>query len=123
MDHHRGVVEPVAEAQRRSDDQDGQQIARSLEEPPDRRFDRVEERILQQQIVDRIAGQAEFGKGGDADAARVAEFRHRDDRRCVGIRVGQGGRNGAGGDADEAMRIDRTEAHGRADSRKDRPRV
>jgi len=55
MDCGRAVVEPAAMGQWRADDKARQQLAAGLDQQPDLRRDRVEHRVLQQQIVDRVS--------------------------------------------------------------------
>ena len=72
MDDDGGVVQPAREAQRRADDQDGKELVGSRDDLGDRRLDLVQERILQQQVVDGIGRQSQLGKDHDGRAGLVA---------------------------------------------------
>ena len=72
MDDDGGVVEPAGEAQRRADDQDGEELVRGRDDLGDRRLDLVEERILQQQVLDGVGRQSQLGKDHDGRAGLVA---------------------------------------------------
>ena len=72
VDHDRAVEEPVAVPQRRPDDEHRPQVRRRRDQLGDRRLHRVEQRVLQEQVVDRVAGQRELGEDRDRDALLVA---------------------------------------------------
>ena len=54
QDRHGAIVETAAMTQRRADDDQRVDAARSLDEFDDRHIDSVEQRLLLQEIVDRI---------------------------------------------------------------------
>ena len=58
MDHETAIVEPPLPAQRGTDDKDRQQFAAGGNEAIDLPGDRVQDRVLEQQIVDRIGREA-----------------------------------------------------------------
>jgi len=66
MDDERRVVEPSGVTQGRADEEQRQQIPRGLDENADLALDRLEQDVLQQQIVDRIARERQFGKTATA---------------------------------------------------------
>ncbi len=80
VDHDRAVVKMPARAQRRADDNDRQPVPACPDQAIDLGFDRVEHRILKQQIVDRIGGQAQFREHHQPDPRRVALGQQRLDR-------------------------------------------
>ena len=55
MDHHGRVVEAVAPAQRRPDDQHRQEVAAAVDQRQHRGLDGVEQRRLEEQVVERVA--------------------------------------------------------------------
>ena len=77
VDHDGAVVEAVAVAQRRADDEHREEIGGCLDQPRDRRLDGVEHGILHHEVVDRVAGQAQLGEDGDGDGLGVALARRR----------------------------------------------
>ena len=60
MDDDGGVVEPAGHAQRGADDQDGKELAGRRDHLGDRFLDLVEQRILQQQVLDGVGRQPEL---------------------------------------------------------------
>ena len=72
MDDDGGVVQPAGEAQRRADDQDGKELVRGRDDLGDRRLDLVQERVLQQQVLDGVGRQPQLGKDHDGRAGLVA---------------------------------------------------
>ena len=78
MDDDRAVVDPVAvhaAARRRRAPAAGRRDAATI--VGDRRLDRVEQGVLQEQVVDRVAGQAQLGEDRHRDAVVVAGARLR----------------------------------------------
>ncbi len=72
MDDDGGVVEPAGDAQWRADDQDGKQLVGGRDDLADRLLDLVEQRVLQQQILDGVGRQPELRKHHDGGARLVA---------------------------------------------------
>ena len=60
MDDDGGVVEPAGHAQRRADDQDGEELVGRRDHLGDRFLDLVEQCVLQQQVLDGVGGQPEL---------------------------------------------------------------
>ena len=60
----RAVVDPVAMAQRRADDEHRQQPGRALDDRGQRVLDAVEDGVLEQQVLDRVAAQGQLGEDG-----------------------------------------------------------
>ena len=72
MDDDGGVVEPAGHAQRGADDQDGEELVGRLDHLGDRPLDLVEQRILQQQVLDGVGRQPELRENHDGGAGLVA---------------------------------------------------
>ncbi len=72
MDDDGGVVEPAGDAQRRTDDQDGKELVRRRHDPGDRLLDLVQQRILQQQVLDGVGREPQLGKHHEGGARLVA---------------------------------------------------
>jgi hypothetical protein len=118
MDRDAAIVEPSPPTQRRADDKDRKHFLAGGGQPLELRGDRVEHRVLKQQVVDRIGRQAQLGKHHQRDAGLVAprqQFEH-----LVGVRrrLGHGDPRHAGGDPDEFVAVGREErGHGARRSR------
>ena len=107
-----GAVEkPVHVPQRRADDQDARQLRRCRGQGGEGLFDRVENRLLQQQIVDRIAGQTQLGEHGQDDALGTTEPSLLEHGGGITGRVGDRDRDRAGGDSDESLVVGVTKVH------------
>src|SRR5690606_31798893 len=74
-------------------------------------LDGIEQRVLLDQIVDGIAGQAELGEDRDRGALVMAGARRSQNRGGIGGGVGDAAGGDASGDAGEAMPVDRMEIH------------
>ena len=72
MDDDRAVEHPGAVHERRADHEHRQQVGRRGDDLGDRVLDRVEQRVLQEQVVDRVAAQAQLGEDRDRDAVVVS---------------------------------------------------
>ena len=88
MDRDRAIVELPLRAQRRADDEHRKPLPAGIDEARDLAFDRVEHRVLKQQIVDRIGRQAQFGEHHQRHPRPVAIGEHRLDRRGVALGLG-----------------------------------
>ncbi len=53
-DHDGGVVEPARPPQRRADHDDREDVSAGLEKTGDRGFHRVQDRVLEQEVVDGV---------------------------------------------------------------------
>ncbi len=111
--HHDGAVEDAgAVPQRCPDDEHHAEVDGAGDEVGDRLLDRVEHGLLQQQVVDGVAGQGELGEHRDRDAvvgARACLGQH---RRGVGPRVRDRRGDRARRDPREALVVRRGEVHG-----------
>ena len=112
MDHDGAVVQAVAVAKRRSDDEHRQQVDGGFDDLPDRRRDRVEDGILHHQIVDRIPGQAQFGKDRDGGRVGVADACRMQHGRGIGGGIGDRDGDRPGGDAGETVPVGALEREG-----------
>src|SRR5689334_16811465 len=74
-------------------------------------LDRVQQRVLLDEILDGVAGQAELGEYGDRRALVVTGPRRGQDRRRIGGGIGDAGGRDTGRDAGEAVPVDRMEVH------------
>ena len=93
----------------RTHDDDRQQRLGRGRDGDDRAVDLVEQDVLEQQVVDGVAGQAQLGEEGHRDALRVPQPHLLDDRLGVAGRVARGDREGAGRDPREAVAVGRRE--------------
>ena len=74
--HDDGAVEdPGPVHERRPHDQDGHQVGRGSDHLRECHPRRLEQSVLQQQVVDRVAGQAQLGEHGHGDAVLVTGLR------------------------------------------------
>ena len=105
------IVEAPAMAKRRAEQNERQKITRTLDDPRDARLDRFEKRILQEEIVDRVAGERELREKRQRRSARIAGARDIEDRFRVRLRVGDRDPRRRGGHAREAVPVDRMERH------------
>ena len=103
--HHRRIEEPTFPAQRRSDDQYRVEVARGRDNLSHRRLRPIEQRSLQQQIVDSIGRQSQFRKQHHTDMARMPRRRQLQMRARREDRIGNPPARHAGGDAQEAMAV------------------
>ena len=113
MNDHRGVVDPVPVAQRRPDHERRQQVRRRHHEVEQRILDGIQQRVLQQDVLDRIAGQRQLREYRQRDVVVVTGPRQPQHRVGVGRRVRERGVVGAGNSPHEAVPIGRIEVHRR----------
>ena len=107
MDRDRAVVELPMRAQWRADDKHRKAFAARLQQAVDLALDRVEQRVLKQQIVDRIGREAQLGKHHQPDPGPIALGEQRLDRRGVARGVGYRDERYAGADTEEIMPVGR----------------
>ena len=106
MDDHRAVVDPMPVPQRCAQHEHRQQSRRSGHDLAERHHDLVEQRVLQQQVLDRVPGEAQLGEHGHGDALLRAPASLPQDGLGVGARLGDHGLDRARRDARETMPID-----------------
>ncbi len=99
-------------AQRRADDDQRMDGRRSLDEFDERCVDGVEQRLLLQEIVDRVRGHSKLGKQHERGAVLVSVSRQFDRPRNVESRIGDSHGRRRDGDSDEAMRVQTIERMG-----------
>ena len=118
MHDRRDVVDPVAAAHRQADDEHRQQVRRRRDDLGERDLRRVEEGVLQQDVLDRVAGERQLGKDDEPDAFVGALAGGDQDGRGVGRGIADDGLERGGGDAHEAVPVRGVEVravgHGRA---------
>ena len=105
------VVEPVAVLQRGTDDDDRKQVDARADHVHQGLIHRVEQWLLQQQVVDGIAAEAQLGEHGDRGALVVALPRQVDRALGVGRGVGDGHWQGARGDPGEPLVVGAQKLH------------
>ena len=98
-------------AQGRPDHDEGEQLCGGLGDRDDRLVDRVEEDVLEEEVVDGVAGQAQLREEGDGHALVVAGPHLGEDPFGVGRGVRERDRQGARGDPGEALGVDVPELH------------
>ncbi len=114
VDHHRRVVEPARASQGRADDQHRKQFAAGVGDRGDPCFDRIQHRILQQQLVQRIGRDAEFREHHHGRAGRIPLAGQLQRRLDVERRIGRLHARHGRRDADELVAVqamERTLAH------------
>ncbi len=112
MDDHGAVVDPVAVAQRGADGDQREQLRRARRDRGHGGLDAVEQRVLEQQVVDRVAAQPELGEDGGGDALLRERAQLPEDRLGVGCRVGDRRAARARRDPREAVGVRGAEVHG-----------
>ena len=111
VDDDRAVEDPGAVDERRPHHEDRPQVRRRGDDLGDGGVRGVQQRVLQEQVVDGVAGEAELGEHRHRDAVLVGLPGHRDDRGGVGRGVGDGHRQRARRDPREPVRVRRVEVH------------
>ena len=109
VDDDRTVVQPVSSLQGGPDDYHREEVAGCLTQGLDGVENGVQEDVLEQQVVDGVAGQAEFGEDGDGHVAGVELPAGVENTRHVRCRVTNVHRRGACCDSCEALVICRVE--------------
>ena len=92
------VHDPVPVADRQPDDQHRQHLGRSLDHGGERPFGRVQQRILQEDVLDRVTGQRQLGEDREPDAFVGALARDPEHGRGVRGRIADRRAQRAGGD-------------------------
>ncbi len=111
MDDDSAVVDAMTKAQRRPDDQDGHQPRGGFNDRGEPALDGIEQRILLDQVLDRIAGQAQLGENRDRRRLLVAGIGRCQDSPGVGRGIGDMGRGDTGRHARKSVSVDRVESH------------
>jgi hypothetical protein len=105
MDHHRAAMDAGADFQRRADDDDGGERAAGFLHAGDGVAHGGEQSGLHVQVVERVAGHAEFREYDEGGAGLVGLAGELDRLAGVGGGVGQVHARARGRDADEAMGV------------------
>ena len=108
---HRGVVDPVPVAQRGAHHEHRQQLGRRRDQLEQGPLDALQQGVLHEQVLDRVAGQRQLREHRQPDAVGVALPGGGQHRVGVGRRDADRGRDRAGGDPEEAVPVGRTEVH------------
>jgi len=111
VDRDRAVVEAVAHPQRSADDDQRQEILRCRGKVGDGQVHGVKQHVLEEEVVERVPGQRQFGEHRDRDALVMAGLRLDGDRARVGGGIGKDHRQGAGRDPREPVAVERGELH------------
>ena len=106
------IVDPTGPPQRRAQQQDRAEVAAALDDLAERALDAGEQRVLQVEVVDRIARQPELRVDQQVDALLSRRDRLLDGRRGVPLRIGDEHLRRRDADAHEAMPVERREACG-----------
>ena len=110
-DRQRAVVEAPGAADGRPDADDRRQVAARLDQPRERGLDRVEQRVLQVQIVDRVGGQRQLGKDHQIDALGVRPAPQVQDPLGVGVDIAHRPQRRRRGDAQHALVVESVKVH------------
>ena len=109
--HDRGVVDAVPVAQRCTDHQHRHQLGGGADDVCQRVVGGVEQRVLQQDVLDRIPRQRQLGKHRQCDAVIVTLAGQCQHRFGVGRRLRDRGVDRARGNTDETVPVRRVEIH------------
>ena len=114
VDHHGGVIELAMGSQRGADDQHRKQLLRSLDQLPDPALHRSQQRILEQQILDGVGGQAELREHHEGSLGGIASRGKPHGLQEIEVRVTDFGPRDARGEPDEIVVVERmkSRAHG-----------
>ncbi len=96
----------------RADHDDRGQALGALGEVDDRLVDGVEEDVLEEQVVDRVAGEGELGEEGHGDPVVVEALDLLEDARRIRRRIGVRDRHRARRDPGEAVPVEVAEVGG-----------
>jgi hypothetical protein len=107
----RAIVDPVPVAQRGTDDQDRQQVHRTGHDIEQRRLDRVQQRVLQQDVLDRVTGQGQLGEHDQRHALVLALTGDPQHRLGVARRVSNRGPQRARRNPEKPMTVRGAKVH------------
>ena len=111
VDHHRGVVDPVAVPQRGSDDEHRQELPRGRDDVGQRHADGVEQGVLHEDVLDGVARQRQLREHHQGHAVVMAVAGHAQHGFRVGRGVGQRGVVGTRGHPHEPVPVGGEEGH------------
>ena len=113
LDGERGIVDAVAPAERRADQQQRPEIGRFGDHPGGGGLDRVQQGLLEQQVLDRVGREAEFGEDRQRGPRIVAPPGEVEDRVGVALGLGRVAPACAGRNPGEAVAVEGAEARRR----------
>ncbi len=111
VDDHGGVVDAMPVAQRGADHQYRQQLGRCGDNVAHGVLDRVQQHVLQQDVLDGVAGQRQFRENGQRHTLVVALAGQPQHRGGVGRGVADRGVMSARGDPGKPLVVDVVEVH------------
>ena len=111
VDDHGGVVDAVPVAQRSADHQHRQQVGGSGDDVAHGILDRVQQHVLQQDVLDGVAGQRQLRENGQCHAVVVALPGQPQHRGGVGRGVADRRVVRARGDPGKPLAVDVVEVH------------
>ncbi len=112
VDDRRHVVDAVTVPDRQPDDQDGQQVGRRRDDLAQGRLGLVEQRVLQEDVLDRVARERELRVDDEPDPLLSASPRGDQHGTRVGRWIPDGRMQGRGGDPQEPVAVEGAEVHG-----------
>ena len=112
VDGDGAVVQGVVLAQGRTHDEEGQQVGAGLDDLSEGLLDVIEQHVLQEKVVDGVAGHAQFGENAHRDAARIKLAGGVDDLARVLERASGVHGQGHGGNARKTLIVEGMEVHG-----------
>lgn len=109
LDDDRGIVEAACVAQRTSDHDHRRQACAGLGQGGDRGLNRVQQRLLLQKVVDRVARQPQFREHDHSHALRMGLAGQSHDVLSIGGGIRQLDLRNGGRDPDETVTVGREE--------------
>ncbi len=111
MNGHGAVVEPAVARQGRPDHEGREQPAAGVDQPLQLALHRLQERVLQQEVVDGVGREAQLREDHHAHVRRVTLLEQ--DQGLLGVegRVGYGDARDADADPDEVVGVGGEEVH------------
>ena len=106
MDDDGGIVEPSAHPEWRADNQDRIELLRRLHHFGNGSLDLVEQRVLQQQVLDRIGREPQFREDHERGPGLVPLGRQPQRFGKVKRRIGDPGARNAAGDAQKVVAVE-----------------
>ena len=112
VDGDGAVVQGVVLAQGRTHDEEGQQVGAGLDDLGEGLLDVIEQHVLQEKVVNGVAGDAQLGEYAHRDAARIKLAGCVDNLARVLERAGGVHGQGHGGNARKTLVVEGMEVHG-----------
>ena len=105
-DDHGAVVQALVAPHRRADDEGARELARRRHEVGDRALHAVEQRLLQEEVVDRVGRQPELGEQHEVDRAFLAFAQEFQSLAGITRGIADGDPRRARGDPHHALAMD-----------------